>query len=208
MYIFSRSRLARPGRIIDAMASSVEVAEKVTQITGIDIFVWATRFGAPVGTISWSCRLETQAELHEATEKLAVDATYVEMAMSMDDQYEGAAEDVLMRVVAGTPAETPAKYYIATTATMANGQMRDAIAWGVGMQEFVSDALDAPGLFGTTAYGGFADVGWLLGHETMADVDAAATWESTNEEYHERLDDAADLFVAGSGHQRLLERLN
>ena len=113
-----------------------------------------------------------------------------------------------MRVVAGTPAPTPAKYYIATTATMANGKYRDAIAWGVGMQEYVSDALDAPGLFGTTAYGGFAEVGWLLGHDTMTSVDEAAAWEATAEEYHERLDGGAELFIPGSGHQRLLERLN
>jgi hypothetical protein len=208
MYIFNRTRLARPDKAIEAMASSVEVAEKVTEITGLDIHVWQTRFGAPVGTISWSCRLESQAELHTATEKLTVDATYIDMAMSMAGYYEGAAEDTIMRVVSGTPAPAPSKFYVATTATMANGKYKDAIAWGVSMQEFTCDALDAPGLFGTAGYGGFADVGWLMGRDSMDEVDRAADWEMSNEEYHERIDAARDLFIPGSGVQRLVERLN
>lgn len=76
------------------------------------------------------------------------------------------------------------------------------------MQEFVCDELDAPGVFGTAAYGGFADVAWLMGRASMADFDAAADWEMATEEYRERIHGASDLFIPGSGHQRLIERLN
>jgi hypothetical protein len=208
MYIFNRARQARPERLLDAMTSSVEIAKKVTEISGIDIHVWQTHFGAPVGTITWSCRLDSQSQLHETTEKLAVDATYVDMAMSMSEHYAGPAEDAMMRVLSGTPSPEPSKFYVVTMATMANGQYADAIAWGVSMQEFACDALDAPGVFGTASYGGFADVAWLMGRDSMADVDRAADWEMSNEEYHERINNARDLFLPGSGQQRLIERLN
>jgi len=208
MYIFNRTRQAHPEHLMEAMGSSVEIAQKVTEITGIDIHVWQTRFGAPVGTITWSCRLDSQSHLHEATEKLAVDATYLDMAMSMSSHYVGPAEDAMMRVVSGTPAPSPSTFYVVTMASMANGKYKDAIGWGVGMQEFICDALDAPGIFGTATYGGFADVAWLMGRSSMAEVDRAADWETTNEEYHERIEAAHDLFIPGSGHQRLIERLN
>lgn len=208
MYIFNRTRQAHPDHFIEAMTSSVEVAKKVTEVTGLEIHVWQTRFGAPVGTITWSCRLDSQAELHEATEKLAVDATYVDMAMSMASQYVGPAEDAMMRVVSGTPADTPSSFYVVTMASMANGKYAEAIEWGAAMQDYSCSALGAPGVFGTATYGGFADVAWLMGRESMAEVDAAADWEMSDAGYHERIQAASELFIPGSGHQRLIERLN
>lgn len=208
MYIFSRTRQVRPEKMIDAIAPAVEIAEKVTQITGVPIHVWTSRFGAPLGTMMWSCRMDSQSELHEATEKLAVDATYLEMAMAMTEHYQGPAQDALVRVVSGRPSPEPSKFTVLTRATMANGHFAEAVAWGVGMQEFVCDALDAPGAFVTSAYDGFSDVGWILGLDSMADLDAAADWEATDADYQERVAGAGDLFIAGSGHRSLIEKLN
>ncbi|MEM9041032.1 MAG: hypothetical protein AAGD33_14130 [Actinomycetota bacterium] len=208
MYVFSRTRLARPERMLDAMQSSVEIAQKASEISGIGIYVWSARFGAPLGTMSWSCRVDSQADFHTAGEKLTVDPSYLEMAQALSDHYQGPAEDALMRVVSGTPSDSPSKFYMVTTAAMAGGRYTEAVAWSVGMQEYVSDALGRPGMFGTRTYGGFADVGWLLGFESMAEVDEAADWEASTTEYHERLAAGSDLFIDGSGHQMLIERLN
>lgn len=208
MLLFSRSRTARPDRFRDALESSVAIGDKVTQITGLDISVWNTRFGAPVGTISWSCRLDSQAELMDATEKLQVDAGYTDMAMSISELFEGQVEDFLGRLVSGTPADTPKKYYTTAQATMRGGKTRDAIAFGADMQQFVSDGMGAPGIFVAAEYGPFARVAWLFGFDTMADVDAASEWTATNEEYHARIDAADPLFVEQSGVQGLIERIN
>ncbi|MEL6890536.1 MAG: hypothetical protein AAFP84_02990 [Actinomycetota bacterium] len=207
MYIFSRSRLAGSESYFEAMTSAVEAATKVTEVTGIEVFTWRVSFGAPLGTITWSCRIDSQADLSAANEKLAVDTSYMDMALAMGSQFEGHAEDALMRVVSGTPSSTPSKYYVATLATMANGRYRDAMTWGAQMQEFVCDAQDAPGVFGSSVYGGFGTVGWLMGYDSMEAIDAGSDWEATNEEYHERLDAGSDLFIPGSGQQRLIERL-
>lgn len=207
MYLFNRTRQAKADRILEAMPSAVSIAEKVTQITGIDIYVWSYRFGAPMGTIMWSCRLDSRAQLFEANEKMMADATYIDMAMSMAELYEGPTVDGLFRVISGTPSPEPRDFIEITQATMANGKYAEAMQFGVDMQQYVADELGTPTMFGAMQHGGFADVGWIQGFETIDEVDAAAEWNMTNEGYHERVNSAADLFVPGSGQQALVARL-
>lgn len=208
MYLFSRARQAKADKFFEAVPGAVEIAAKVTQITDLEIYVWQTRFGAPVGTITWSCRLESQAQLMEATEKMMADATYVDMALALGEHYEGSAADQLVRVIAGTPSPQPPKFIQMTTATMANGKYAEAMAWGVEMQEFVANELGTTSMFGKPTYGGFADVGWLLGAESAAQLDEFSAWEMSNTEYHERIQAAGGLFVEGSGQQGLIEKIN
>ena len=58
------------------------------------------------------------------------------------------------------------------------------------------------------AYGGFADVSWVLGMETGADMDRFADWQATDTGYQDRVASAADLFVEGSGETSLVEKIN
>ncbi len=208
MYLFSRTRQARPDKVLDAMPAAAEIASKVTQITGLDIYVWTYRFGEPFGTMMWSCRVDSQAQLFEATEKLTADATYVDMALSMTDYYDGPALDGLFRVVSGTPSPEPRKFLSVTRATMRNGKYAEAMEFGVGMQEFVAAELDCPTMFGSVVHGAFADVGWIFGAESMDQIDAFADWQATNEEFAARIQSASDLFVEGSGQDALIEKIN
>lgn len=207
MYIFSRTRQARADRFLDAIPSAVEIAGKVTAITGHDVHVWNVRFGQPMGTIMWSVRLDSQAQLFEATEKMMVDSTYLDMSMSLSELFEGPTTDRLVRIVSGTPTETPAKFISSTQAVMTNGHYADAIKFGVEMQGFVAEALGQPTVFGSATYGGFADVLWLIGSDSMADIDAAADWEATDADYQTRVESGSGLFVEGSGQNGLLERM-
>ncbi|MDJ0769233.1 MAG: hypothetical protein QNJ12_10580 [Ilumatobacter sp.] len=208
MYLFNRARRAHPSKLLEAMGSAVEIAGKVNQITGLEISVWSVRFGRPAGTIMWSARLDSQAQLFEANEKMMADATYMDMVMSMNELYEGTAEDRMASVISGAPAEAPSKYVVTMEATMANGKYAEAIEFGVAMQEFGHSELDAPNMFAAATYGGFADVVWLTGFDTPEQLDAGHEWQMTNPEFHERVKGAAGLFVEGSGAQGLIERIN
>ncbi len=208
MYLFSRTRTARADKVLEAMPHAVEIASKVTQITGLDIFVWNYRFGQPVGTMMWSCRLDSQSQLFEATEKLAADATYVDMVLGLSDLFEGPSVDQMMHVVSANPGETPAKYIQFNTAKMAAGKYAQAIEFGVKLQQYAAESLDRPTFFVSAAYGGFGDVGWLTGSNTLAELDAGAEWQQTDAGFHEMVTSAADLFVEGSGEQLLIERIN
>lgn len=208
MYLFNRTRQAKSDRLIDATAGAVEIATKVTQLTGLEIYVWTFRFGQPVGTMMWSARLEHQADLFTATEKMAADPGYIDMAMGMADLYEGNGVDAMFTVVSGTPSDSPSKFIQLTQATMSNGKYAEAMAFGVDMQEFIATERGQPTMFGASTYGGFADVGWIVGADSVAQIDDGNAWEMSNADYHAKVQSAAGLFVEGSGQQSLLEKLN
>ncbi len=208
MYIFNRTRQARSSRMLEAIAGGIEAADKVKQITGLDLWVWAVRFGAPVGTITWSTRIESQTDIKIAMEKTIADAAYMDLVQGLDEHFEGQTVDSLGRLVSGTPREEPSQLYTVTMAKMTAGRYREAIEFAIGMQEFMEAELGRPTAFLTSEYGGFSDVAWLMGHDSMDEVEAASQWVATSEEYHERVHAATGLFIDGSGETRLIERLN
>ena len=208
MYLFNRTRQAKSNALLEATAGAVEIAAQVTQLTGLEIHVWTYRFGEPVGTMMWSARLESQSQLFEATEKMTADQGYIDKAMALAELYEGPAVDGMFRVVSGTPTNAPSRFIQTTLATMSNGKYAEAVAFGVDMQQFIAAERSQPTIFGTATYGGFADVGWIVGADSMAEVDEGDAWQATNADYHAKVHSAAGLFVEGSGRQNLLEKLN
>lgn len=208
MYMFSRTRRAVTARLPEAIEAGARAAEKVTEVTGNDIHLWAVRFGRPLGTLMWSTRLESQAELMAANEKMAVDPGYLEMAASFGDLFEGEGEDRLVRLVSGTPSPAPKRYLAITEASMAEGKYREAMAWGAEMQAFVAEQSGLVSVFGAATYGGFADLVWLLGADSMEELDRFDDWRMATAEYHDRIHAATGLFVESSGQNGLIEKLN
>jgi hypothetical protein len=208
MYLFSRNYKAQAGKAVEAATAAVTIADKGSTITGHPIYVWRTAFGAPIGTLSWSMRLESQAQLIELGEKLEADPTFVEMQLGLAESFEGDMVDRLVSVVSGTPAPTPPTYIATVEASMAEGKYAEAIAFGVSMQEFIASELGLTTMFGAETYGGFASVVWLTGAQTAADLDRLNEFQMTNADYHERVNSAAGLFVESSGQQGLIEKIN
>ena len=208
MYMFNRSRRARLGQMAEAVEAAVTAAERVTQLGGVDIHAWSVRFGRPLGTLMWSARLENQAQLIEINEKTLADPGYMDFISSIDPLFEGEGEDRLAKLISGTPSPEPKKYVAVTEAVMANGKYNEAIAWGTEMQEFVAAESGLTTAFAMSTYGGFADVVWILGADSMTEIDSFDDWRMATTEYHERIHAAAGLFVEGSGRNGLIERLN
>jgi hypothetical protein len=51
MYIFNRSTTLNRHRMVEATGAAVEVAGIVTEITGMAVSVFASRYGQPLNTI-------------------------------------------------------------------------------------------------------------------------------------------------------------
>ena len=206
MYLFSRSTIATLGREFDAIPAAIEVAAMVTRITGRDVNVFTARFGAPQGSVMWGARADSLADLQETTDKLMVDAEYLEKLESMNGLFMAPAEDRFSRFIT-PPMEATSKYYGITRAAMANGKHADAMAFGVETAEYIGSSLKCPSAFVKPAYGGFNDVTWITGFDTMADVDAFDDWQMTDAGYHDIVNRAGGLFVENSGHTSLIEKL-
>jgi hypothetical protein len=207
MYLFSRSTIATLGREFDAIPAALEVGALATRITGRDINVFSARFGAPQGSIMWSARADSLVDLQEVTDKLMVDAEYLEKLESMNGLFMAPAEDRFSRFVT-PPMEATSKYYGITRGAMANGKYADAMAFGVETAEYIGSSMKCPSAFVKAAYGGFGDVTWITGFDTMAQVDAFDDWQMSDAGYHDIVSRAGGLFVENSGHTSLIEKLN
>ena len=208
MYIFSRSTIAALGRQFDAIPAAVGIAEKVTKLTGKELNVFVGRFGAPQGSVMWSARTESMAELQEVTDKMMADAGYLEMVKSMNGLFMAPAEDRLGRVLTGPIDGATSKYYGITRAAMVNGKQAEAVAFGIKTAEYIGKSLGTQSAFTKAVYGGFNDVTWIIGMDTEAEVDAFDDWQMSDSGYHDIVAEAGDLFVENSGHTSLIEKIN
>jgi hypothetical protein len=208
VYIFSRSTIAALGRQFDAIPAAVGVAQLVTKVTGHEVNVFTARFGAPLGSVTWSTRTESMVELQGITDKLMADSGYLEMLESMNGLFMAPAEDRLSRVLTAPIEGATSKYYGITRAAMANGKQADAVAFGIRTAEYIGKSLGTMSAFTTSAYGGFNDVSWIVAFDAEADVDAFDDWQMSDSGYHEIVAEAGDLFVENSGHTTLIERIS
>lgn len=208
MYLFSRNAKAAPGKGLEAMAAAVAIAQKASAASGLDIQTWNHRFGHPVGSVSWTCRVDSHADFLHATEKMYADAGYVASEQAISDLIVEGEGDAFLELVAGAPSDTPAKFYTTTRGTIAAGKLADAMEFCVGMTDYILTSVGRAGGFFSSAYGGWADVAWLIGHDTIEQVDEIRAWQGSDTQYLERVDAAADLFVVDSGHNGLVERID
>lgn len=190
------------------MTFAVEIAEKVTSVMGVLLGVYGVRFGAPLGSVMWTLRAESEAELADRSAKLIADPGYQEMIAKGIGLFAGPPTDSVSTVVSSTLTPTPKRIYAVTRAVMANGKLRQAMEFGVRVQGYLTTASGLSTAFLSSRYGEYGGVGWLLGADTMAEIDAANALEASDEKFQALLDEAGGLFVEGSGHNSLIEKLN
>lgn len=208
MYLFSRNAKAAPGKIFEAMAAAAEIGKKASATSGLDIQTWRHHFGQPMGSISWTCRVESHAEFAQASEKMIADSGYVEMQQAMSELIVEGEGDAFLQMVTGVPADTPAKFYTTTRATIAQGKLGEAMQWGAEITDYVLTGVGRSGAFFSSSYGGFSDVAWLIGHDSIEQVDEMAAWQAGDAEYVKRVDEGGVLFVPASGANGLVERID
>jgi len=207
MYIFNRVATLDRNRIFEGTAAAVEVAAKVTEITGMAVSVYGSRFGQPLNTIGWTARVDSQAELQAVTDKLMASEDYVSWIGSHSTLFETAPVDQLSTVVSASLAGAPKRFYSLLTALAANGRMGDAVAFGVRAQQFVAEVTGLATAFLVANYGPFGGVAWLTGADSADELDALATAQMANADYHALVAEAGPLFIPGSGVTSLIEKV-
>jgi hypothetical protein len=166
MYLFSRRARLAPGNTRAAMTWATGITEKVNQITGLNVGLFALTFSPEVGTLSWSTFVPDLPTLEAATDKLLVDDAYVSMVDAGAKFALGGADDMLMQVVYGEPdPNRQIEYATVVQTTCANGSVGKGIELGIEIAKRVEKTLGSPGLFATGATGNYGTVGWLTGYE-------------------------------------------
>lgn len=207
MYIFSRTAVAAPGKAVAAMTFAVEVAAKVTAITGIPISAYRANFGAPLGSILWSARYDTMAQSADVEAKLGVDSGYTEFVNSATDLFHPAITDGLTEIVS-TTMSAPAAVVSATQAVMVSGKIAEAMELGVAIQQAVAKATGLGTAFCADAFGAYGGVRWLIGAASMAEMDAGRAAMNADPTFQSLVAKAGDVYLAGSGQIGLITKLN
>lgn len=208
MFIFNRSTTLNRNRMMEATMASVEVAALVTKITGIDVNVFATRYGEAGNTIAWTCRLDSQDELEVANAKLMANEEYLAWAGSNNEMFETAPHDRLSSIISSTLTPEVKRYYTVLTAQAANGRLGAAMEFGVRAQQLVAEKTGLATAFMAGVYGPFGTVGWITGGASMADIDKLWDMQMNDTDYHALVGEAGDLFLTGSGTTMLIEKIN
>jgi hypothetical protein len=208
MYLFSRSTLATLGKELEAIPASVEVAALVTKITGREVNTFTGIYGVPSGSVMWSARAESHADLQAVTEKLMVDQGYLDMLQSMQGLYMTPAEDQFSRVITDPVAAATSRFYGITRALMAAGKYGPAMEFGVEISNYMGKALGTQSSFVKSGYGAFAGVAWILGLDSAEDIDRFDDFQMSDAGYLKLVEKAGDLFVENTGFTSLIEKIS
>lgn len=207
MYLFSRSTMATLGRELEAIPAAVEVAALVTKITGREVNTFTGIYGVPQGSIMWSARAESHADLQAVTEKLMVDQGYLDMLQSMQGMFMTPAEDQFSRVITDPIAAATSRFYGITRAVMASGKYGPAMEFGVEISNYMGKALNTQSSFVKSGYGAFAGVAWILGFGSVEDIDRFDDFQMSDAGYLKLVEKAGDLFVENTGFTNLIEKI-
>ena len=139
MNLFSRTATVDPAHAVEAMGFAVEIGRYVAKATGMELGVWTVLYGAPVGTVSWSARVDSHAAMGAATATLAADAEYQRRLTEAAPLFAGPIEDLFLEFVATAGPGRPVGDVVSiVTAGCANGQIGAAMAWGVDIMQHVA----------------------------------------------------------------------
>jgi hypothetical protein len=207
MYVFSRLlTLKRSPR--QSMAWATEMTAYVNAHSDLNVSLWATQFGNPVGTVAWTAQVDSHAALAAATAGLIADNGYYDLLEKAADLVNAPAQDAFRLVVHGDPGAPPIGSFAGLiTAVVAGGKQADAMAWGVETSKHVTAVTGIPVAFCSDVYGTFGQVTWIAIYPDLAMLDKAQEVLGSDADYAKRLAKAGDLFEPGSGSTRLSTRI-
>ena len=197
MYIFSRTGTIVPGHFVEGTTFAIEVAAQVKAITGVNVNVYRLGYGQPLGTVVWTSRVESQAELADIEAKLYADAGYVETVDRNGHLFTGGGTDGLSNVVSSTIA-APKPIVAVTQAVIANGKFAKAMELGVKLQVHIAKITGLSTAFATDTYGAYGGVRWLTAADAMTEIDHADQVIATDAEFHALLEQAGDVYQPGA----------
>jgi hypothetical protein len=188
MYLFTRQARLAPGDTRAAMTWATGITEKVIQITGLNVGLFALTFSPEVGTLSWSTFIPDLATLESANDKLLVDDAYVSM-VDAGAKFTQTVQDALLQIVYGQPDPNRQVEYAATVqAVCASGSVARGIELGVEIAQRAEKVAGTPTMFATGVTGSYGGVGWISGYADVGAMERAQQALAADAKFGEFID--------------------
>jgi hypothetical protein len=156
------------------MTWATSITEKVNEITGLSVGLYALTFSPEVGTLTWSTFVPDLSTLEGANDKLLLDASYVSMVDAGAKYSLGGADDTLLQIVYGEPDPSREIEYATTVQTVcASGSVTKGIGLGVEIAQQAERALGTAVLFATSVTGTYGGVAWFSGYADVQEMERA-----------------------------------
>jgi hypothetical protein len=212
VYVFYRSAQLALGDVREQMTWSLNITEKVNQISELTFSLWTTVFSPGVGTLVWSTAAEDLATLQATDDKLMVDDGY-DILLEHGAKYMSSQpiEDGLLQVLNPQPmtANAPAPAYATVvSAVLAPGRYVRGVEMGLQIAERATQASGVPISFSTALSGVYGGVAWMGDYESIEHLQQAQQALSGEMSFVEFLDkEANDCYLPGQVRQTVFRRL-
>jgi hypothetical protein len=208
MQLFTRQVLMT-GDPAASMAWAGEIRAMASDKMGTEVGAWAVGFGAQLGALAFSARVDGVADLTARAEKVFGDAEYMAKVTEGRALMAGPPEDSLASPLNGELGDPPpvGSMAVVTNAQIANGKFTEAVGWGIDVAQHVTSLTGMPVGVLMQEYGAFGQMTWIGIAADAAAVDASSAATRGDADYIGKLSAAGDLFVPGSGNRVLATRI-
>lgn len=212
MYVFSRSTVVQGGNQREAMLWVASVAEKVNQITDLDIAVWQNVFSREVGRLAFVAFVEDLEQLETADAKLAADDAFVAETDRGSSFTNGTLDDQLGQVIYGNPnPERNVTYATSVSALSCPGKFARGVELGIEIAERAEQITGEPTMLVTAVTGDYASIQWITAYDDVKGLQTAGEKLNANPSFGHFIDnEVPGVYESGLGisqqtcHRRVL----
>ena len=208
-YLFTRSVQLARANVLDSMAWSVKMTEKVNAISETPILLWTALMSPDLGRLTWSTVVENLSSVTTTHEKLLADPGYLDLVEEGTRFTNGAATDGLVRFIhADRDGAATAQFSTVVRAVVAPGAFVDGTVLGVEIAERAKAITGRPTSFGASQTGVYGEVGWIALYDSIDQVQAASEALASDADFAKLLDErASKAYIAGASTQVLNRRV-
>lgn len=195
----------------DAAAAAVKIHEAANSAVDLDVNLFAGVAGYPTNTFIYSVVAEGFGQLMEQGMKLNASDAYNAAAGEMTSMLAAPVAQNLRAIVAMAPQE-PFDMPLGSMFTLLMGSAQpgkgaEVRAFGAEAVAYMNSNTGRPAAFLANAAGGVSDMGWLVYHETPADIDEMFAWSMADSGYQDLEKRSSDLFLPASFSRTMMARI-
>ena len=124
----------------NALGWATEIRGAASDAMGTEVGLWVAGFGAPVGAVAFTARVDGVADLAAKAGPLAEHATYQDLLAKGAEFVAGPPSDSLATPLHGELGDPPpvGSYAVVTNAAIANGRYAEAVGWAIDIADYVT----------------------------------------------------------------------
>lgn len=206
-YLFTRSVQLGRTNVLDSLAWSVKMTEKVNAIAETPVLLWSSLMSPDLGRLTWSTVVQDLATITTMGDKLLADPGYLELVEEGTRFTTGMATDGLVRFIhADRDGAATAQFSTVVRAVLAPGAFVDGTVLGVEIAQRAKAITGRPTSFGASQSGTYGGVGWIALYDSIDQVQAAGEALAADADFAKLLDQKASKAYIGGVSTQVINR--